>query len=254
VLVGKLANIGLFIASCLLVHAIGEHTELALGGRCSRISGAVTQPDRLFQSVCKRAPFIISTLGFVFYYIKAHRQGKFPWNYVIAAALFLAAGYYVKPQIILIPAGAFLLLLAISRKTLRRNVATNALVHLVVAVAAAPWIARNLYYFDRVIPISTNGGINLYIGNNPFASGAYRWDGLVTKPLEGMSEYERDREASRLAKQFIQGRPLGMLKPAPVKLWFLLKTDSDGIAWNEAGLVANESWKKVAMLALKLIS
>jgi hypothetical protein len=39
VLVGKLANIGLFIASCLLVHAIGEHTELALGGK-----GALVYP------------------------------------------------------------------------------------------------------------------------------------------------------------------------------------------------------------------
>jgi len=69
-------------------------------------------------------------------------------------------------------------------------------------------VARNYYHFGRFIPISTNGGINLYIGNNPYATGEYRWDSVVTNPLERLPEYERDKEASRLAKKYMKNHPL----------------------------------------------
>ena len=39
----------------------------------------------------------------------------------------------------------------------------------------SPWIIRNYVIFKKFIPISTNGGINFYMGNNPDANGAFLW-------------------------------------------------------------------------------
>lgn len=49
------------------------------------------------------------------------------------------------------------------------------LLYLATVVTITPWAIRNWRVHHEVIPISTNGGINLYIGNNPYATGKYLW-------------------------------------------------------------------------------
>ena len=43
-------------------------------------------------------------------------------------------------------------------------------------IVIMPWMIRNYRTFGEIIPITTNGGVNLWIGNNPKATG-----GLYTK-------------------------------------------------------------------------
>jgi hypothetical protein len=42
-----------------------------------------------------------------------------------------------------------------------------------IALVLLPWTLRNHRCFDRWIVTTTNGGINLYIGNNPSSTGGY---------------------------------------------------------------------------------
>lgn len=42
-------------------------------------------------------------------------------------------------------------------------------------ITMLPWIARNYIIFKTIIPVSTNGGVNFYMGNNPQATGGFLW-------------------------------------------------------------------------------
>ncbi|MCJ7579023.1 MAG: glycosyltransferase family 39 protein [Candidatus Aminicenantes bacterium] len=44
------------------------------------------------------------------------------------------------------------------------------------ALTLSPWTLRNYFLFHRFIPISTNGGFNFRMGNNPQATGGYNSD------------------------------------------------------------------------------
>jgi len=54
--------------------------------------------------------------------------------------------------------------------------AKPALVFLLIAFAClAPWTIRNYRVFGRIVPVCASGGLNLWIGNNPIATGDDRY-------------------------------------------------------------------------------
>ncbi|MFI5263901.1 MAG: hypothetical protein ACHQM6_05245 [Candidatus Kapaibacterium sp.] len=59
-----------------------------------------------------------------------------------------------------------------NRKTLRRTLLFAGLSGFIALAVLAPWTIRNYLVFDRFIPISTNGGFNLWRGNNPITTGS----------------------------------------------------------------------------------
>jgi hypothetical protein len=88
-----------------------------------------------------------------------------------------------------------------------------------------PWTIRNAYVFHSLVPISTNGGINMFIGNNPEATGCYsipkNWktelDGAVPLSLDKPTrELASDRYATARAVAFIReqpGRAIALWRP-----------------------------------------
>ena len=56
------------------------------------------------------------------------------------------------------------------------KVAKSATVFLLIAFAClAPWTIRNYLVFDRIVLVCASGGLNLWIGNNPAATGDDRY-------------------------------------------------------------------------------
>jgi 4-amino-4-deoxy-L-arabinose transferase-like glycosyltransferase len=97
------------------------------------------------------------------------------------------------------------------------------LLSLVFVAALAPWTIRNAVAFGAFVPISTNGGINLYIGNNAGARGRYRFlpsmkaqlnESLMGSRRGGRNEVLVDRRAAQLAWRYIYAHP-----QATVELW-----------------------------------
>jgi hypothetical protein len=89
----------------------------------------------------------------------------------VVAGLLLGWGALVSPRVlVLLPLAAVLLFGSYST---RRSLAGLALFLAGMAVVLAPWTVRNYRCYNEVIPTTTNGGINLYIGNNPYATGGY---------------------------------------------------------------------------------
>ncbi len=73
---------------------------------------------------------------------------------------------------------------------------TAGFVVLGAAIVCLPWMLRN----HRVLgsfSLNTNTGVNLYIGNNPYATGAYRFDDPVEAPLLAADPQQPGGEVAR---------------------------------------------------------
>jgi hypothetical protein len=112
-----------------------------------------------------------------------------------------------------------------------------------VVLVMMPWWARNAAAFDAFVPVSTNGGVNLYIGNNPRANGRYQFEGPEHAALGpefqqdwrgGRREIERDRSAQRHAVQYMLAHPQRTAALWPSKLFFMYLPDLTALTWNVA--------------------
>jgi hypothetical protein len=78
----------------------------------------------------------------------------------------------------------------------------------------------------QVPMISSNGGINLWIGNNEHASGGYRVDPADDPFRNVTGEPARDRLGTRLAFQFMRSQPLQAIGLVPRKFAYLFSSET----------------------------
>ncbi|NUN68315.1 MAG: glycosyltransferase family 39 protein [Bacteroidetes bacterium] len=102
------------------------------------------------------------------------------------------------------------------------------------AILIAPWIIRNAAVMDAAV-LTTNGGVNFWIGNNPEANGSYR---IPSAPLleAGATEQALNNEGYRRGLSFLMDDPAAGVLLAGKKLahlWssqmYLLLAADDGI-------------------------
>ncbi|MDI9638855.1 glycosyltransferase family 39 protein [Kamptonema cortianum] len=148
--------------------------------------------------------------------------------YVTGLASALAA--MVRPQAVLVP---FVLLLAhwIWRgKTERFQplIATVA-VTLSLIIGLLPWTIRNAVIYKSFVFISTNGGDNLWIGNNPKATGEYIPP--PGRPSTPSNELKNDRETRKLAIQHMTKNPREVIGLWPKKFAATFFKSTDAPYW-----------------------
>src|SRR6266851_3135007 len=133
-----------------------------------------------------------------------------------------------------------------------------------MAVPLSAWTVRKYLGFLTLFRLSTNSGVNLLIGNNPAATGKYLPLELFPDDSGPEREPYLDREALRLALEFMTRHPMAALQIWPRKLWHLYGRDGDGFDWTMAGIGTDDRlrtlvWRvaqinKVYYLVLVLIS
>ena len=116
-----------------------------------------------------------------------------------------------------------------------RIIFTGCVWSLCAAAVISPWTIRNYRVFHQWVPLTTNGGPNLWYGNNPHATGSlYTRDGkkmldmlpaeLMKKIETAKSEAEKDRLMRDAAMDWIKSHPRQFLKLVPLRLraiwWF----------------------------------
>ncbi len=110
-------------------------------------------------------------------------------------------------------------------------------------VVIMPWAIRNYRVFGEFVPVSTNSGVNLYIGNNPEATGAY----MEPPELDIENEALASKKYQHMAIEYTLRNPLQILRMIPRKLFYLFIKDNVGIDWTDAGM---ESTKGQGILHL----
>jgi hypothetical protein len=88
-----------------------------------------------------------------------------------------------------------------------RKTAGAAAAFLLTAFAfLAPWMIRNYREFGQIIPVCASGGVNLWVGNNPRATGGQHYI-LYPKPLSADLEKVFDRP---MDKYYVVGVDAGL--------------------------------------------
>ena len=161
------------------------------------------------------------------------RPRKIVFN-LAGAGVFFGYAALSKPQMFFIPVIIMLLTVDYTNRgmAVKNYLIRTGFLYVVMLFTISPWVVRNYYVFDRLIPFATNGGINFFIGNNENANGTYREIDKEHEPhFAGKSEYERSRLGYRLGMEYIKNNPVSSLLLIPKKLKALLVIDGEAAWW-----------------------
>lgn len=178
---------------------------LLLAPRSRRAALLATFSWSLFPPAILFTNFLMSESVFTFLFLLTIfllcRAGPKQYTALLALGLLIGILTLMKP-------GAFLLALVpiLLLHTLRLSSRMIGVLLFGLAAAVAPWVIRNFVTFGT-FSLSSNGGINLLIGNHPDATGGYNLS-FDTSILEGTTnEFEADARARRVAWEFIKNNP-----------------------------------------------
>ncbi|MBZ0263711.1 glycosyltransferase family 39 protein [bacterium] len=150
---------------------------------------------------------------------------KSPGQRLFSAAtvgLFIGVGTLVKP----ILWGLGMLFVLLRTLPIHIKYRSRLIISIITASLLLPlgWMVRNQQVMGA-FTMSTNTGANLWVGNNPDASGGYEWvDPAVDSPD---SEIEADKSLRRLAVDSVLEHPVGLVKRIPLKIAHLFRSDGE---------------------------
>jgi dolichyl-phosphate-mannose-protein mannosyltransferase len=119
---------------------------------------------------------------------------------------------------------------------------------LTASLLFAPWTYRSVVLFDRMVLVSANGGVNLWMGNNPESTGGY----MDFPDKKFPNEVDRDHYYGREAANFILSHPLLYAKLSIKRAITTYGRETIGVVWNERGL--SSKYKDTSLVTLKRIS
>jgi 4-amino-4-deoxy-L-arabinose transferase-like glycosyltransferase len=240
---GKLANVVLYSATIWMSYVLAKkvfHSEGA--GRIAVCALAFYPNQTAFASLLSteilfQCLLLLGAVLFVF------AQGRPGWSALSGAVWGLAT--LTKTQAVFVPIIFLLVFLWGKRAMLKAGI----LVYTAVLLVCAPWLVRNYLIFGKPL-LSTNGGIVLMIGNNPYATGRQIWDENVRSLLGDLGaneanlfdgrELAREERAKRVASDYLIHHPGRVLLLWPKKLVATYLSDVDGIYYS-LGMVKNRS-------------
>ncbi len=183
---------------------------------------------------------------------------------IAAAGLVFGLAVLTKTQVLLVP-GIFLLTLVLTqrdlpwRTRLLHLVLRGVGVYFIAGLVLTPWLLRNYAVFDRFIFVNSSTGLNLYVGNGPFATGGHlNYDAMYLElGWWDLEELAFDDHAKRESLTFMRENPGFVLRLLPLKFWELYKSDSQGLETNRSSLDARgqlDSGAERVFEVLKVIS
>ncbi len=162
-------------------------------------------------------------------------------------ALFMVSTVYVRPTamplLLLIPAAAIA-----EHRRWWLSVRDLGIATLVAVTLISPWAIRNKAVVSDYVPISTNFGPNLWMGNNPQTNGGF----MFLLPLTFENEVLRDRYYKKLALDYIKTEPLEFVKNGLKRARQTFDRETIGVHWNKDGLSAR--YGDGILTTLKVIS
>ena len=170
------------------------------------------------------------------------------WARSAIGGMLLAAACYLRPTALLIP---ILLLFSryVSTQQIKRSLISTGIMLTLMGLLIAPWSLRNYQAFGKFVLISTNGGANFWMGNNPESTGAAM---LLPSDTNEMNEAERDHYLNEKAKAYIKEKPMLFIKKFFKRIFDTHSRESISVVWNEDGLISR--YGKSILMPLKLLN
>lgn len=175
-----------------------------------------------------------------------------------AAGVALGLAALTRPTVILFLPFLVVAWAVYDFRRLRRALKILSVAFVFMAFAIAPWTIRNALVLGAFVPVSTNFGANLLIGNNPEATGRY-----TPTPkrfaLAEPTEIERDQYCREQAILFIRDNPIRFLRLCGKRLriaYFLAEKEScedDILAGKNIGEIPLPGNPRIPVLSISAI-
>lgn len=221
-------QIGLGVATCLLLSVVGSR---ALGQGAGRLAGLLLAlyPTHVMYSTLRLTEplfmlLLLAAISCLSLEIGQKRVGQ------VAAGLLLGLAVLTRPMIVLFTFLLPLGLLAKERRW-RRALPVALVVITTTLVTISPWLWRNQQLTGRWTTLTTSGGFNFWVGNNPEARGGYAPRKDVEASLGVGDEFDWHHGYS-MGLDAIRSDPAAALLRLPLKISHLvaLETVSYGIS------------------------
>jgi 4-amino-4-deoxy-L-arabinose transferase-like glycosyltransferase len=138
----------------------------------------------------------------------------------------------LRPPALLLP-GLLALVFFVQRRKIISSLKLFAITTVVMLIVVMPWSVRNYALFGEFVAISTSGGGNLWMGNNPMTTGFYQ-EGPTFDV--GMNEAQKDRILRNEAVTYIKQAPMAFATRTVVKAFRLYERETIGVWWNSQGI------------------
>jgi len=205
---------------CVLVFRLGRRIYSSKEGVAAAVILAVYTPYILYsQALFSETLFTFLLLLLLDSLVsRSEERGG-----AITAGILLGLGTFLKPVMIIFPA-ILVLWNRLRGDHTGRALKRALLVSLFLVITVSPWLVRNRVSLGEWV-FTTNGGVNLWIGNNPAATGAY---GVpeVNPVFEEEDEIARNKLAFDEAVGFWKENPQQALKILPWKFFFFFSSES----------------------------
>lgn len=229
-----LLQIVLAVAGCWALYRAGRAMAGEAVGFAAAALAALYGPFVFYDVQIGKESLAVTAVCFLLWVVAAARRGRGASPWLVAGVLLGALALLRENALLMVP---FLVPLCWSREDRWRGLARRGGAMLLgLALALTPVAARNWALGGGPLPTTSQGGVNLYIGNNPEADGTYR-------PLiPGRQEPALERRAPELLAERAVGREL---TPAEVSAHWTRRA----LAWvaDEPGAALRLQLRKLAM-------
>lgn len=254
VLIGKIANLFLASISLMLMYLIAKISfKKDLPALISMLLLAILPLHIMYTSVLSTEIIFTAFLLAIAYLIMLSKNKM--WKYIVLGIL-LGLSSLIKPYMMVFQFAIFTLEL-IEIKDVKRCLTHFLLITVFMVITISPWTIRNYVVFHKLIPISTNGGYNLYVNNNPYANGS--WQDPFKIPDSPLLSYKHtsddfwdevkvDEAGKKYAFNWIVHNPVSFAKVGLEKLNNVFIKYDDGY-WSTMKLESNKVLSSAAMLS-----
>ncbi len=194
------------VVSCLLLFAIGKKLFSEKIGLLAAAALALFPIQILYVShLMTETLFTTLFLLIIFLAIKEKQESNWLRNNLILGVL-IGVSALVRPTILLFPILIFLWRWR-DGVPLRTNSRALVVVGFAAFLALSPWLVRNYVEFQRV-SLTSNVGVNFWIGSHQDASGAYSFPQKNNPLIDVKDDFERSDLGIRLGLEFVRTSPI----------------------------------------------
>ncbi len=130
--------------------------------------------------------------------------------HVALAGLLMGAAILMRTSAVVLAFSVIVWLFFMMRRSIKKYFSTAIIYGLALTIVVAPWLIRNYTVFGKPM-LSSNGGRNLWLGNNPKSTANTGSDIAMPPELEARiaaaTEVEADAIYAAEAKEFIKANP-----------------------------------------------
>jgi 4-amino-4-deoxy-L-arabinose transferase-like glycosyltransferase len=250
-LVAKIANAVLGAALAVLTYLLGKKAFSKDKARLGSLIVALLPAQVLYSSIlASEMLFCVCCAGAILVFFVSLNRRRWYIGFCVAGALVGFASLVRGPGLLLLPLLCLYVLIAVGVNG--RTVARASLLTVCVFAVMLPWALRNAKVFGRPVLLTTNVGVNFWIGNNEEADGSqmgYPPDSAIVR-ASSSAEVAANDAGWRAGLEFIIKNPRRFLALAVYKLYYLYaKETTTAVDWNYVEASRNRTEEERCVVA-----